>query len=202
MRRGKHSAPDGPSGRSGGLAAGRAAALLAVAVVSGVVLLNAADDAPEPRVAAGGDTTSTPSTPAETTTTVGVTTTTVPARAPKEVKVLSGNGTDVKGSARKATDLLRAAGYNVLAPVDVEKKVTSTSIYFAAGYEREAQAVASLLALGADVVKSLPAPPPIPDVRGANVLVIVGPELAARVVGTPTTATTRAGTASTTTSRP
>jgi hypothetical protein len=201
VRRGRHAADDGSFGRSSGMAAGRAAALLGVAVVMGIVLLNAADDSPSRRVSAGGDTSSTTSAPEETTTTSGVATTTVPARAPKEVKVLSANGTDVKGAARKATDALRAAGFNVLAPVDAGKPVPATGVFFTAGFEREAQVVASLLGVGADVVKPLPTPPPVADVRGANVVVVVGPEAAARLVG-PSAAPpiTRAGaTASTTT---
>lgn len=205
MRKGRHAADDGSFGRSGGMAAGRAVALLSVAVVIGIVLLNAADDSPSPRVSAGGDKATSTSSPEQTTTTIAVTTTTTPARAPKEVKVLSANGTDVKGAARKATDALRAAGYNVLAPVDAGKKVSATSVFFAAGFEAEARAVASLLGLGPDVVKAIPTPPPLADVRGANVVVMVGPETAARLVaptaGTPTTrpaATTATTTVATT----
>lgn len=195
MKRGRHAADDGSFGRSSGMAAGRGAALLAVAVVIGIVLLNAADNEPSRQVSAGGDATTTTA-PAEATTTLAPTTTTLPARAPKEVKVLSTNGTDVKGAARKATDVLRTAGFNVLAPIDFNKDVTVSAVYFTAGFEREALAVATSLSLGAAVVKAMPTPPPLADTRGANVLVVVGPEAAARLV-TPaaasTTATTKAG---------
>ncbi len=170
------------------MAAGRGAALLAVAVVIGIVLLNAADNEPSRQVSAGGDGTTT--TRAEATTTLAPTTSTLPPRAPKEVKVLSTNGTDVKGAARKATDVLRAAGFNVLAPVDFGKDVTVSAVYFTAGFEREALAVATSLGLGSAVVKDMPTPPPLPDTRGANVLVVVGPEVAARLVSPAAASTT------------
>lgn len=199
MKRGRHAADDGSFGRSSGMAAGRGAALLAVAVVIGIVLLNAADNEPSRQVSAGGDATTT-TVADEATTTLAPTTSTVPARAPKEVKVLSTNGTDVKGAARKATDVLRTAGFNVLAPVDFGKDVTASAVYFTDGFEREALAVATSLSLGPAVVKAMPTPPPLADTRGANVLVVVGPEVASRLV-TPasasTTVTTRAGAATT-----
>ena len=194
MRRGRHAADDGSFRRSTGMAAGRGALLLGVAVVLGIVLLNAVDDTPSARVSTGDDRSTTTVAPEETTTTqAATTTTTVAARAPKDVKVLATNGTDVKGAARKATDVLRAAGYNVLAPVDA-RRADATSVYFAPGYEREAQAVASALALSPASVKALPTPPPVADLRGANVLVVVGPDVAGRLVGagTATTTTTRA----------
>lgn len=199
VKRGRHAADDGSFGRSSGMAAGRGVALLAVAVAIGIVLLNAADDEPSRQVTAGGDSATPTSAPETTTTLPATTSTTLAARVPKDVKVLSANGTDVKGAARRATDALRAAGFNVLAPVDADTSVTASAVYFGSGFEREAQAVASSLGLGAAVVKAMPTPPPVPDIRGANVVVVVGPETAARLTtstpSTPaaTTATTKAG---------
>lgn len=180
------------------MAAGRAAALLAVAVGIGVVLLNAADDPPPGRVAAAGSTTTTST--SVTTSPAVVTTTTVALRAPGDIKVISANGTDVKGVARKVTDLLKAAGYNVLSPTD-GKKTTASAVYFVGDFGREAQAVAGSLALPASSVQPVPTPSPIGDARGATVIVVVGPDLAQRVATTTattapvgaTTATTRAG---------
>lgn len=196
MKRGRHAADDGSFGRSSGMAAGRGAALLAVAVVIGIVLLNAADNEPSRQLSAGGDA-STTTVPEEKTTTVPSTTSTLPSRAPKDVKVLSANGTDVKGAARRATDVLRAAGFNVLAPVDLGKDVTVSAVYFTAGFEREALSVATSIGLGAAVVKPMPTPPPLADTRGANVVVVGGPEAAARLAtpaaGASTTVTTKAG---------
>ena len=196
MRRGRHAAEDGSFGRSAGMAAGRGAALLAVAVAIGVILLNAADDEPGDRLAAGSDSATTEPQARGTTTLPPITTTTLPLRAPRDVKVLSANGTDVRGVAGKVRDVLRASGYNVLAPTDA-KPATASAVYFAPAFNREAEAVAQALALPSTAVQPLPTPPPVPDVRGANVLVVVGPELAQRLAATTTTTTRRATTSTT-----
>lgn len=195
MRRSRSAAHDASFGRSSGIQAGRGAALLAVAVLLGVVLLNAADDPPPERVAAGSSGT----TPSKVTTTTAVTTTvvTLPPRAPADVKVITANGTDVKGVAGKARDQLKAAGYNVLAPTDATK-ATANAVYYVGDFQREAEAVATTLGLPPESVAVLPTPPPLADARGASVIVVVGPELAQRLTGAAATTTTAAGVASTT----
>ena len=193
MKTGRHAAEDGSFGRSAGMAAGRGAALLAVAVLLGVVALQAADDTPPERVAADDRTPATR--PRNTTTSSRPSPTTAPVRPPREVKVLSANGTTVRGAAGRVRDTLRAKGYNVLAPGDAQRTDT-TSVFSTPGYEREAEAVAQVLDLPAGSVKPLPSPPPT-EVRGANVVVVVGLDLARR----PTT-TTRPRSTTTTRSRP
>jgi len=173
---------------------GRGAALLAVAVLLGIVLLNAADDPPPERVSAGPTTTA----PADATPTTGVVTTlaTLPLRAPAEVKVLVANGTGLRGVAGKATAQLKAAAYNVLAPTDAPA-ATASAVYFVGEYSREAEGIATALGLPATSVQPVPTPAPLADARGANVIVVVGPELAQRLGGA-TTATTAAATTTTT----
>jgi hypothetical protein len=182
------------------MAAGRGAVLLAVAVILGIVLLNAADDAPPDRVSAGAEQEEEDGSSATTSTTLPPTTlATVPPRSPQEVKVLPTNGTAVKGVAGKARDSLQAAGYNVLAPTDATKATSSNVFFTSAEYEREAQAVASALGLPATVVTAYPTAPPLPvtDTKSANVVLVVGPELAQQLAGT--TSTTAAAGATTTT---
>jgi hypothetical protein len=80
-------------------------------------------------------------------------------------------------------------------------------VYFASGLDREAQAVAGVLNLAPTSTQLLPNPPPF-DVKGADITVLIGPDLAgASAPATPTTptstATTRpAATTTTTTPRP
>ncbi|HVM06030.1 MAG TPA: LytR C-terminal domain-containing protein [Acidimicrobiales bacterium] len=205
MRRAGHAAQDGSFGRSAGMAAGRGAVLLAVAVILGIVLLNAADDPGPDRISAGAeeedDDDGGGSSDDPATTLPPTTLATVPPRSPQEVKVLPTNGTPVKGVAGKARDTLQAAGYNVLAPTDATRAEASNVYFTSADFEREAQAVASALGLPANVVVAYPTAPPLPvtDPKGANVVVVVGPELAQQLAPAPsTTATTRAATASTT----
>lgn len=190
-RRTRHSADDGSFGRSAGMAAGRGAVLLAVAVLLGIVLLNAADDPPPERVATEETEDTTPAESSDTSIPV-TTATSAPPRGPAEVKVLTANGTGVKGVARKVTDQLKGAGFNVLAPTDASK-ADATAVYFTAGFDREAQAIAQVLGVPTTSAQPLPTPAPVPDARGANVVVVVGPELAQRLSTTATTATTAAG---------
>lgn len=204
MRQGRHAANDGSFARSTGAAAGRGVLLLAVAAALGIVLYQGVDDVPPGARVAAGDR------PAErpvrdgTTTTVApeVTTTTVPLKEPKDVKVLVANGTTVKGLGGRITDRLRTAGgYNTLAPTNAPAAQAST-VFYVSGFQREAAALAESLGLPPTAVKPMPTPPPLPDLRGANVLVVVGPDLAeAPATAGSTTSTTTAGRATTSTTK-
>ena len=182
---------------------GRGVVLLAIALLIGIVLLNATDDQP-PGTDLASSANSTGSGDADrgaATTTTGVTTTTVAARPPGEVKVLVANGSDVKGAAGKASEVLKAAQYNALAPGNAVKVATS-GVYFTAGYDREAAAVAAALQLPAELVKPVPTPAPL-DIKTANVVVVLGgdhaPKFATDAAATTTTAAASSATTSTTT---
>lgn len=189
LKPGRHAAGDGSFGRSAGMAAGRAAAVLLVAVVIGIVLLNKVDD-PVRQVSAGGG----GNTTEETTTTVATPVpTTLPARPPAEVKVLSANGTKVNGAAGRTRDALKALGYNVLSPIETKRPVEASVVFFTPGFDREAQTVAQALKLQPTSVQPLPAADalPVSDLRGANVVVVVGPDLAKPTGASSTTTTAK-----------
>jgi len=193
VRPGRHAAADGSFERSAGTAAARGALLLVVAVVLGIVLLQAADKGTSSRGLTTGTRATTPTTTVPTPTTVAT-------RAPADVKVLAVNGTTTAGLGSRVSDKLRTAGYNVLAPTDSSRKpVASSSVYFAVGYQSEATAIAELLGLQPTAVQPLPAAAPVADTRGANVLVLAGQDLS-RALPAPATTTTvrRASTSSTT----
>lgn len=181
------------------MAAGRGAVLLAIAVGLGVVLLNATDTNPVARVRTSGPRTSATVPPNATSTTVA----TLPLRAPRDIKVLAANSTRVKGAAGRITESLRGQGYNVLAPTDAPA-VAATVVYYGTGFEREAVEVARALTLNIGSVQAMPPTPPIPDIRGANILVIVGPDLAGPEPTTTTAkkTTTTTSKATTTTAKP
>lgn len=193
MRRGRHAADDGSFSRSAGTALGRGLVLLAVAVLLGIFLLNRVDDPVEDGVNAGNSraeqTTTTTSEPEVSTTT------TAPARAPKDVRVLTANGTSVRGAAGRVKDRLMAQGYNTLAATDASTKPAQTAVYYTAGFQREAAAIAQFLGVAAQAVQAMPATPPVGDLKNANVLVMVGADLAGQGGssggGTTTTSTTR-----------
>lgn len=181
------------------MAMGRGIPLVALAFLIGLALLNRVDSTePGDEVdASSSDTTST--TAAGPAVAPEVTTTTAAPRAPREVRVLTANGTDVKGAGGRIKDRLMAAGYNTLAATDTRAKATESTVYFAAGYEREAAKVAEALGLAPTTVKAMPTPAPVADLKAANVLVVVGPDLASAGATGATTTTARSGTASTTT---
>lgn len=204
MRPGNHAAADGSFGRSAGGAAGRGIVLLAVALMIGILLLNATDADPpgtrvttEPSGAAddGGDGDDGGGGDAAAATTVPPTT--MAPRAPQEVKVIVVNASGVKGAAGKASDMLKPPGYNVLAPTNANN--SESAVYFSPGYEADAAAVAAALGFALSTVKPLPTPPPIPDSKGAHVVVIVGRDQGSRFGASPTTTTARSGAATTST---
>jgi len=195
VRRGRHAADDGSFGRSTGTALGRGLLLLGAAVILGVVLLARVDaPADDQQVEASDDRSE-----ETTTTTARSTTTTTPVRAPKDVKVLTANGTDVKGVGGRIKDKLLAAGYNALQATDTATKPQNSAVYYAAGLQREAAVVAQLLGIAASAVLAMPATPPVADLKGAEVLVVVGPDLAAQNAAASTTTTAKPASTTTTT---
>lgn len=206
MKPGRYAAADGSFGRSAGAAMGRGVALLAVALLIGVVLLNKTDERPPGSDVAAGPGPATGSNGGGDdngngrSTTTTSTTTTVPLRQPKDVKVIVANASDVNRAAARATDQLKPPGYNVLAPTNVTPAVSTSAVYYTAGYEREAVAVATALGLPQSVVKLVPTPPPF-DAKTANVLVLLGSDHASRFAAASTTTTAASGgsTGSTTT---
>jgi hypothetical protein len=175
----------------------RAVALVVVGVTLGVVLLHSIGRAP-----AGSVVSVTPtSTPAPTTTPPPApTTTTAAARPPAQVKALAANGTKTTGAANKVSDTLRKAGYNVLAPINTTASAPSSTVYYVPGFLSEAGAVAAALGLAPMTVMPLPTPSPVANMNGAEVVVVVGPDLAGQgAPATPTTSTTGTPTSSTST---
>jgi hypothetical protein len=201
VRRGRHAAEDGSFNRSAGTAMGRGIVLLLVAFVIGLALLQQVDDPTgEQQVSSSPDKTTS-------TTTTGTpvveppTTTAAPVREPKNVRVLTANGTTTKGAGGKIKDRVLAGGYNALAATDTKAPAPASVVYFTAGYDREAAALATLLGLQPTAVQPMPAPPPVADLKAANLLVVVGPDLAQAAAGSSTSTTARAGATTTTTAR-
>lgn len=190
------SRPPGPraSGDALGGSGARGIVLLAVALLLGLFLLDQTD----PGSSAGESTEDLSE--LTTTTRAGGITTLVPTTAPRalrpaaEVKVLPANGSGVAGLGGRTADRLKARGYtNTLAATNTTRDISASSVEFNGDFEQEARAVAEALGLPATVVKPLDSPP-VADTRGADVVVLIGPDLN-------TTATTATGGRATTTTR-
>jgi hypothetical protein len=180
VSRGAHAADDGSFARSAGTAAVRGALLIILAVALGIALLATTGDDDIEGVAT--DDSAEVDTPPASTPDVGTpTTTTAPpapqARPPAEVRVLVANGSGVAGVATRFKDQLAGAGYNALAPVNTTSRPLPSVVYFAPGFDAEADALAATLA-PAPPVEAIPAEPPVEQLGEADVLVVVGPELA------------------------
>ena len=163
---------EGPHPDHSVAAAGRALVLLFVAVVLGVVVLQALDNGTSNRAQQVKTTTSRPKGGRTTTTT-----TKAVLRPPAQVIVVALNGAGVKGVGATVTSQLKKVQYNVLSPDNTKAPVKASSVYYTAGYEGEAREVAKTLGLAASSVAALPTPAPSTNIRTANVVVVVGPDL-------------------------
>lgn len=200
MSPGRHAADDGSLGRSAGMAAGRGIGLIAIALLIGIALYNSADNSPGTEAGSSAPRTTTT---VERHSTTLPPTTLPPLRPASEVRVVVVNGTTTKGAAAKVSDPLnQTAGYNTLRPADATAAVKASPpktslVYFTTGYEREAKAIAVFLGLGVKAVALLPTPPPAApaELNNANVVVLVGADLAANPpaqAGSSTTTSTTA----------
>jgi hypothetical protein len=191
----QHAAGGSSFARSAGAAAGRGILLILFAVVIGAVLLGQGFD--DGDGAAPGATTQTDDSSqtddsgadlgdvTDASTTDGsVTTTTAAAaaaRPPAEVTVLVANGSRSNGVAASNSDELNRLGYTVGQPTNAIDLATSqntqveqSTVYFAEGFQADATAVAEALGIPATQVAAMPETPPVGDLAGANVLVIIG----------------------------
>lgn len=180
-RRRRRTTPETPPAAQGSVAKG--AILVAVAVIIGFVLIR--DDGIRSQSSAVGadigvDIDEGADTPTDDPAADDTPVDSVPdARDPAQVRVLVANGTNVKGAAGRFTDTLIAASYQTAGATDaIDKSVEATSVYYTAGYEAEANAVATALDAPAENVLALPAAPVVDDNSLANVIVVIGPELA------------------------
>jgi LytR cell envelope-related transcriptional attenuator len=158
----------------------RGVALIATAVIIGLFVLRNGFETQDPSdvapvVADTTDTTAagTPGTEATTDTTAA------PApRPPAEVTVLVANTTGVGGAAGGLSENLKGKGYVTAAPTDAQPALQTTQVLFVEGFQAEAQAVAAALGAPAESVVAMPNPAPVPDLAGAQVLVMLGSDLA------------------------
>ena len=172
------------------------AVLVAVAVLIGVILLvkgfdddggfvtaTKSDSASNQADNQGGDVPTT-----ETTlTTVAV--------DPATVKVFSANASGTKSGARQVADALEAKGF-VGVQVGNAPSAVASAVYYTPGADAQAALVASTLGLDASTVQPMPSPPPVADLKGATVLVVIGTDGKLANPGATTTTTAAADTTS------
>jgi hypothetical protein len=174
--------PGRPPGSSTGTQTGKAVLLIAVVVLIGFLVLKH-----HPKTVSTTTATTRP-THTSTTLTGPTTPTTLPAViAPSSIKlqVLNGVGTGTLAG-QWSTKLKANPGYNTLAPDDATAKVATSMIFvLTPGYLPEANALAAAVGLQPSAVNpTIPAPLSAP-IRAsertiANLVLVVGPDLAGR----------------------
>lgn len=175
-----------PDQRAGGLDANaRGIAVLVVAVLIGFLLLLKAGDGGSSEVSTGTTPGTVDTSGIESTTTLpgSDTTTTTTAegdgegRAPAEVKVLVLNGSGKAGVAASNSEAIGQKGYTMLSPGNAAANSSSTAVYYAEGYQAEAEDVASALGKTSDIVVAKPTTSLGPGSDTANVVVVLGADV-------------------------
>jgi hypothetical protein len=177
---------------AGGSAGAKGAFLLVVAAILGIVLLQAFDtdfdggsgvgiDVGGTTIPGGGSTGSSVPSGVTTPTTSGIA-----RRAPADVSVLVANGAGIKGLGSQTADQLKTLGYNTLTAVDATQALEATTVQYAEGYQTDAAAIALTLGLPGTAAQPLNSPA-VSDTQGANVIVLLGANIAGGVATTTST---------------
>jgi LytR cell envelope-related transcriptional attenuator len=167
-------------GRGGEFPFVRALIVIAVFVAATVLLLGAVH--PKTVTSASGASTTSTTNPAH----PASTTTTVPS---SKVPVLVANASAVPGAAAAVSNQLQPGGWNLLPPVNATARVATSHVYYVAGFVAQANAVAGQLHLPASAISPSTTADPITTIGTAEVLVVVGPDLATKAAPSATTTT-------------
>jgi hypothetical protein len=162
---------------SSGIAPVRAFVVLVIFVVAAIALVTVGS---RPSVSGNATTpgTTTPSTAPHRTTSTTTTTTTTIARA--SVKVVVANATHATSLAAHYSTQLGAQGWAMQAPLDATTTVATSAVYYAAGQQGSAAAIAASLGLKPAAVMALTTAVPVAGVSGDDVVVVAGADLAAQ----------------------
>jgi hypothetical protein len=182
-------------GQGGAFPIGRAVIVLAMFVLATVLLLRVTHLSATTSAttsATGSATTSATGSASTTPTTTHPSspTTTTTAHPPSSVPVLVANASRVSGAAATVTNQLQVGGWAMQPPVNASAQVPTSHVYYVAGQEQAATQIAKSLHLPASAVVPYTTAAPITSIGTAEVVVVVGPDLASPTSATTTTAAT------------
>lgn len=143
----------------------RGTALIAVAVLLGIVLLQFTDEGSDGTTRQPAGRSLSPSSSSTTTTATGP-------RPPAAVRVVVLNASGRARQAGPLSDRLAAVGYQMLPPGTTDRAPQS-AVYFRPGFEAEARALAAATGLS-PAVRPLAGAPALPEVEGADCVVVIG----------------------------
>jgi hypothetical protein len=162
----------------------RGAVLVIVAVLVGLFLLRNGIDTTATSTGSSDRGSSTDAGGSDSTDSSVSTSSTIGLRDPSQVPTIVLNGTSVNGAAKKWSGYLATKSYQLIDSDGAGgPDATATSVYYAAGFEQEANAVAQLIGAPATSVALLPTPAP-QNAGAAKVVVVLGPDVAPRDVPT------------------
>jgi len=176
--------PHEPPGGPHGIRIVRAALVLLIVIVIGAVLLPSATRGP--RLPAASNTAAHHGSTAPTSTTTtrpSVTTTTLAPVPHSSIKVLVANGTTTAHGASEVRTWLTSHGFDTAAfpPYNTTISESVDAVYVVGnGTRAMALEVAAALTLGPSVIVSTTATPPVSTSTGADVVVVLGNDLASR----------------------
>lgn len=97
------------------------------------------------------------------------------------------------GTARSTSENIGETGYVMQSPDNATTRGASTTVvYYATGYQADAEAVASVLGKSPEVVREMPSTSPGPGADSANVVVVLGADTPPASSGSSGTTTTAA----------
>jgi hypothetical protein len=161
----------------------RAAALLVLFVVLTVIALGKVHGTAPPVASASGA----PAAGATTTTGAPPASTTTTTKPPSTVPVLVANASGVTGAAGAISSQLQVGGWSMLPAVNASARLPSSQVYYVAGHQQQANQIAQALHLPASAVQPYTTAAPISSIGTAEVVVVVGPDLAGGAATTTTT---------------
>jgi len=94
-----------------------------------------------------------------------------------EVTVLVANASGVQGAAGELSTTIGEGGYVTLDPTNAPAEVAASQVQYAPDFQADALALATAIGVPAEAVVPITDPPPV-ELSGAQVLVVLGPELA------------------------
>jgi hypothetical protein len=172
----------GQPGGTPGIRIVRAAFVLALVIVVGIILLPSATRGP--RIPSASPPAHHPSVTSPTTTTTRpTTTTTLPSVPHAAIKVVVANGTTTSHGASEVRTWLGSHGFDIgsFPPYNTTSPQSLDAVYLVGhGTRTMALEVAAALTLGPSVIVTSATPPPVATDTGADVVVVLGGDLATR----------------------
>ena len=88
------------------------------------------------------------------------------------------NGTSTNGLAAHYSTVIGAGGWAMKTPVDAATKVPTSAVYYVAGFQPEAAAIATTIGVKSTEVLPVSSATPVSGTSGYDVIVVIGQDLA------------------------